>query len=245
MPTGVRHFQGADVVLCAANGIGTAAPAPAVGPPGRPRRPRQLVGARRPPAHGAPGRDGRGLLRRRPAQLAGALRRADPVARVRRHRPRPRVRGRHPVEPHAHGRTARGRVRLARPSAARRRPPPPHAQPLRPGRALGRAVRGPPRPAEPGGALGHAGGRRRHPRTQGHLPHQRRRTPGHGVEHRARHASRSPKPARTRSRRWRCATTATCSAPRGWATSATRRSSTGGASPTTCATSRSSTAACS
>ena len=116
MPNGRETFQGADVVLCAANGIGTAPPAAAVGACGRAGRPGQFVGARRSPADGAPGRDGRGLLRRRPAQLAAATSAGRSSSlEFGGTDPEPGVHGRHPLEPHADRGPARGRVRLARP----------------------------------------------------------------------------------------------------------------------------------
>ena len=217
---GREHFQAADVVLCAANGIGTARllllSAHAGAPDGLANS-SGLVG-RRLMLH--PGRDGRRLLRRRPPQLAGPLRRADPVARVRRHRPRPRVHRGHPWSltptggPLAAAFGLRGRAALG---ADHHRH---HARRVRPGRAVGRAVRGPPRPREPGRALGHAGGRRRHPRTQGHLPHQRQRPPGHRVGIERATESLTEAGAHTVDG-VACATTATCSAPRAWATTAT------------------------
>ena len=82
-PTGGEHFQSADVVAVRRQRHGHGAPAAALRARRRAGRSGELVGTGRAPPDGASGRDGRRLLRRRPPQLAGPLRRPDPVAAVR------------------------------------------------------------------------------------------------------------------------------------------------------------------
>ena len=97
--------------------------AAAVGARGRTRRSRELLGTRRATSDGASRSPRRRLLRRRSRELPRALRRPDPVARVRRHRSWAWLRRRDEVEPRSDRRPARRRVRPARPTRPRCRPP--------------------------------------------------------------------------------------------------------------------------
>ena len=237
-PTGASTSRRADVVLCAANGIGTARLLLLSAHARRARRPGQLVGAGRAAAHGASAarwstatstttcRAGRATSAARSSRSSSAA-------------PIPAAGS--SAAPSGASRPPADRSRSRSACAAGRRSAPSttaHVRDaLRPWRAVGRAVRGPARPRQPRRALGRrwstAPGI---PAPEGHLPAQRRRPPGHRVEHRARHRVARRSRRAHRRRRARCATTATCSAPPAWATTATSSVvDRVGHRPTTCA----------
>ena len=197
---GHEHFQAADVVLCAANGIGTARLLLLSAHAARARRPRQLVGARRPTAHGASRSDGRRLLRRRPAR-AGRATSAARSSRSSSAAPIPTAASSAARSGAWRPPAVRSRSRSACAAAARCSAPSTTstcATALRARRALGRALRGPAPTSTTASScrptLVDGSGI---PAPEGHLPRSsddvRRAI---GVEHRARHRVARSKPVR-------------------------------------------------
>ena len=140
---GREHVQDAAVVLCAANGVGTARllllSATAAAPDGLANS-SGLVGRRlmlHPCARVA------GLLPREHGELAGPVRVADPVARVLRHRRRARLRRWVEVEPRPDGRSVGCGAPARSQPGARCRAPRVRARAVRSRRAVDHAVRGP------------------------------------------------------------------------------------------------------
>ena len=98
---GGEHFEAAQVVVLAANAIGTPRLLLLSASPRAPGRARELVRPRRPAADDAPVRQRRRAVRRGPRELAGPVRLLDRVVRVLRDRRAARLRPRRQVGPRA------------------------------------------------------------------------------------------------------------------------------------------------
>ena len=189
--------QAASVVLCAANGVGTARLLLLSATSAAARRPGQLVGPGRAAPHAPPVRTCRGLLPREHRELAGPVRVADPVARVLRHRRPTRdfVGGSKWSLAPTGGPLARRAAARPEPGA-RRRTPRVRARAVRARRAVDHALRGPAPRAQPRRALDDLGRLVGDPRARAHVRARRQLRAHHGVERRARGRVARSRPAR-------------------------------------------------